>query len=76
MIIEFDSKACLFVEDSIDSMIDHFVDISSEILTRSDSLRFFLNSDDRRDTINDFVKAQHSINVIFFVLYEHDRKRS
>jgi hypothetical protein len=37
---------------------------------------FFLDSDDRRNTIDDLVEAQHSINVIFFVLYEHDRKRS
>jgi hypothetical protein len=36
----------------------------------------FLDSNDRRDTINDFVETQHSINVIFFVFYEHDRKRS
>ncbi len=37
---------------------------------------FFLDLDDRRDTINDLVETQHSINVIFFVLYEHSRKRS
>jgi hypothetical protein len=41
MIIEFDSRACLFVEDSIDSEIDCFADLS-EISTRSDSSRFFL----------------------------------
>jgi hypothetical protein len=41
-IVEFDSRACLFVESSIDSMIDRFTDISFEISTRSDSSRFFL----------------------------------
>ncbi len=42
IIIEFDSMTCLFVADSIDSMIDRFADISSEISTKSDSSRFFL----------------------------------
>ncbi len=42
MIIEFDSMTCLFVENSIDSMIDRFVDTLSEISTKSDSSRFFL----------------------------------
>jgi hypothetical protein len=37
MIIEFNSKACLFVEDSINSEIDRF-----EISTKDDSSRFFL----------------------------------
>jgi hypothetical protein len=37
MIIEFDSRICLFVEDSIDSETDRF-----EISTRNDSSRFFL----------------------------------
>jgi hypothetical protein len=41
-IIEFDSRTYLFVESSIDSMINRFADISSEISTRSDSSRFFL----------------------------------
>jgi hypothetical protein len=42
MIIEFDSKACFFVEDSIDSVIDRFADISLKISTKNDSSRFFL----------------------------------
>ncbi len=41
MIIEFDSKAYFFVEDSIDSKTDHFVDLF-EISTKDDSSRFFL----------------------------------
>jgi hypothetical protein len=41
MIIKFDSKTCLFVEDSIDSKIDHFADLF-EISTRNDSSRFLL----------------------------------
>jgi hypothetical protein len=41
MIIEFDSKACLFVEDSIDSKIDRFADLF-KISTKNDSSRFFL----------------------------------
>ncbi len=42
MIIEFDSMICLFVESSIDSKIDCFVDALFEISTRSDFSRFFL----------------------------------
>jgi hypothetical protein len=42
MIIEFDSKACLFVEDLIDSKIDRFADVLFEISTKNDSSRFFL----------------------------------
>jgi hypothetical protein len=42
MIIEFHSKACFFVENSIDLMIDRFADISFKISTKSDSSRFFL----------------------------------
>jgi hypothetical protein len=38
-------------------------------------LRAYLDLDDRRDTINDLVETQHSINVIFLVLYEHSEKR-
>ncbi len=41
MIIEFDSKACFFVEDPIDSKIDRFADLS-EISAKNDSSRFFL----------------------------------
>ncbi len=37
---------------------------------------FVLDSDDKQNTINDFVETQHSINVISFVFYEHDQKRS
>jgi hypothetical protein len=40
MIIEFDFKACFFVEIIIDSIIDHFVDVSE--MKRNDSFRFFL----------------------------------
>jgi tRNA U38,U39,U40 pseudouridine synthase TruA len=40
MIIEFDFRACLFVENMIDSMIDHFVDVSK--MTKNDSFRFLL----------------------------------
>jgi hypothetical protein len=42
MIIKFDSMTCFFVENSIDLMIDRFVDISFEISTKNDSSRFFL----------------------------------
>jgi hypothetical protein len=35
----------------------------------------FLDLDNRRDTINDFVEAQHSTNVIFLVFYEHNEER-
>ncbi len=42
MIIEFDSMICLFVENSIDSMIDRFVDVLFEISTINDFSRFFL----------------------------------
>ncbi len=41
MIIEFDSRTCLFVEDSIDSETDRFADLF-EISTKDDSSRFFL----------------------------------
>jgi hypothetical protein len=42
MIIEFNSKIYFFVEDFIDLMIDHFVDILFKISTKNDSSRFFL----------------------------------
>jgi hypothetical protein len=42
VIIEFDSKACFFVENSIDSMTDRFADILFKVSTRSDFSRFFL----------------------------------
>ncbi len=41
MIIEFNSRICLFVEDSIDSEVDRFADLF-EISTKNDSSRFFL----------------------------------
>ncbi len=40
MIMRFDSKACLFVEDMIDSIIDRFVDVSE--MKENDFFRFFL----------------------------------
>ncbi len=40
MIIEFDFRTCLFVEDMIESMIDRFVDVSE--MNKDDSSRFFL----------------------------------
>ncbi len=40
MIIEFDFRTCLFVEDMIDSMIDHFIDVSE--INENDFFRFFL----------------------------------
>ncbi len=42
MIIEFNSRMCFFVEDSVDLLIDYFVDISSKISTKNDFSRFFL----------------------------------
>ncbi len=42
MIIEFDSMTCFFVENLIDSMIDHFADVLFEISTKNNSSRFFL----------------------------------
>jgi hypothetical protein len=41
MIIEFNSRIYFFVENSIDSKIDRFVDLF-EISTRNESSRFFL----------------------------------
>ncbi len=40
MIIEFDFRTCLFVEDMIDFVIDRFVDVSK--MKKNDSFRFFL----------------------------------
>ena len=40
MIIEFNFKACFFVENMIESMIDRFVDVSE--MLRNDFFRFFL----------------------------------
>jgi hypothetical protein len=40
MIIEFNSKICLFVENMINSMIDNFVDVSE--MKENDFFRFFL----------------------------------
>ncbi len=73
MIIEFNSRICHFVEDLIDSKINHFADLF-EISTRNDSSRFF-NLNDKQNMMNNFIETQHSINVIFLVFYEHDRKR-
>jgi hypothetical protein len=42
MIIELNSMICFFVENSIDSKIDRFVDALFEISTKNDSSRFFL----------------------------------
>jgi hypothetical protein len=40
MIIEFDFKVYFFVENMIESMIDHFIDVSK--MKKNDSFRFFL----------------------------------
>jgi hypothetical protein len=42
MIIKFDSIIYFFVENSIDSKIDRFVNALFEISTKNDSSRFFL----------------------------------
>jgi hypothetical protein len=55
MIIQFDSRICFFVESMINSMIDRFVDVLK--MRKNDSFRFFLNSNNKRNTINDFIET-------------------
>jgi hypothetical protein len=72
MIIEFDFKMSFRRE------YDWFDDRSFSRCFKNDKKWFFslfLDSNNKRDTINDFIETQHSINVISFVIYKHDKKR-